>query len=157
MEGLNANIEVKETPKMEFACITQIGIQGQSNAFERLMKWAAPKGLMNSDDFKMATIYYDSFKVTPTDKLRMSACILLNEPVEVSGEVGLTTIEKGKCIIGSYEIGIHEFEKAWTGLFIWMSENGYQKSDQNPFEIYHNDFNTHPKKKCIVDLYIPFK
>jgi hypothetical protein len=34
MEGLNANIEVKEIQKMEFACISQIGIQGLNNAFE---------------------------------------------------------------------------------------------------------------------------
>lgn len=155
--NMNANIEIKETPKMEFAYITQIGIQGLSNAFERLMKWAAPRGLMSEPDFKMATIYYDSFKVTAPNKVRMNACILLNEPVEKSGEVGLTMIEKGKCIVGSYEIQVHEFEKAWTGLFIWMNENGYQKSDQNPFEIYHNDFNSHPEKKCTVDLYIPVK
>ena len=155
--NMNTNIEVKETPKMEFAYISQIGIQGLSSAFERLMKWAAPKGLLSASDFKMATIYYDSFKVTAPDKVRMSVCILLNEPLETSGEVGLTTIEKGKCIVGSYEIEAHEFEKKWTGLFIWMNENGYQKSDGNPFEIYHNDFNTHPEKKCIVDLYIPVK
>jgi AraC family transcriptional regulator len=68
MEGLDANIEVKEIQKMEFACISQIGIQGLNNAFERLMKWAAPKGLMNEPDFKMATIYYDSFKVTALTK-----------------------------------------------------------------------------------------
>jgi AraC family transcriptional regulator len=42
----------------------------------------------------------------------MSACILLNEPLETNGEVGLKMIGKGKFIIGSYEIGIHEFEKA---------------------------------------------
>jgi AraC family transcriptional regulator len=27
--------------------------------------------------------------------------------------------------------------------------------NEPPFEIYHNNFNTHPEKKCLVDLYIP--
>jgi len=27
--------------------------------------------------------------------------------------------------------------------------------ERNPFEIYHNDFNQHPEKKCRVDMYIP--
>jgi len=36
-----------------------------------------------------------------------------------------------------------------------MNENGYSKADNIPFEIYHNNFNEHPEKKCIVDMYIP--
>ena len=48
-----------------------------------------------------------------------------------------------------------EFEKSWTGLFIWMNENRYKKADKNPFEIYHNDYRDHPDKKSIVDFYIP--
>ncbi|MBU2045197.1 MAG: GyrI-like domain-containing protein, partial [Bacteroidetes bacterium] len=86
---------------------------------------------------------------------RMSACLILDEPIKMSGEIGLTTIEKAKCIVGHFEIGLHEFEKSWTGLFIWMNENGYKKADRNPFEIYHNNFNEHPQRKCMVDFCIP--
>ena len=88
-------------------------------------------------------------------KVRMSACIVLNKPVEVEGEIGLTSINAGKFIVGRFEIGLNEFEKSWTGLFLWMNENGYQKADENPFEIYHNNFNEHPERKAIVDFYIP--
>lgn len=153
---MNAKIEIKEMPKFELAFITQIGHEGLGNAYAKLMKWAAPKGLLKEDS-KMATIYHDSFKITDPDKVRMSACLILIEKTEVEGEIGLTTLEKGKCIVGHFEIGIHEFEKSWTGLFIWMNENGYKKADRNPFEIYHNNFNEHPEKICIVDFYIPIE
>jgi len=103
------------------------------NAYAKLLKWAAPKGLLKEDS-KMATIYHDSYKITEPEKVRMSACLILNEKTEVSGEIGLTTIEKGKCIVGHFEIGIHEFEKSWTGLFIWMNENGYKKADWSKAE-----------------------
>jgi len=36
-----------------------------------------------------------------------------------------------------------------------MNQNGYRKSDNNVFEIYHNDFKQHPENKFIVDFYIP--
>ena len=153
---MNAKIEIKEMPKLELAFITQIGHIGLEKAYAKLIQWAAPKGLLKEDS-KMATIYHDSYKITEPDKVRMSACLILNEKTEVSGEIGLTTIEKGKFIIGHFEIGIHEFEKSWTGLFIWMNENGYKKADRNPFEIYHNNFNEHPEKICIVDFYIPIE
>jgi len=42
----------------------------------------------------------------------MSACITLKEKVEVDGEVGLTKIEKGRFIVGHFEIQINEFEKS---------------------------------------------
>ncbi len=153
----HATIEIKELPKLDLAYITQIGVSGLPNAFGRLIKWATPLGLMQSEDLKLARIYHDSFKITAPDKVRMSVCIVLKEPIAVDGEVGLTTLPNGKFIVGRFEIEPVDFEKAWRGLFAWMNDNGYQKADQNSFEIYHNDFNTHPEKKFIVNLYIPIK
>lgn len=151
----NATIEIKELPKLDLAYITQIGVAGLPDAFGRLLNWARPKGLLQTEDLKLARIYHDSFKITAPEKVRMSICLVLKEPIAVDGEVGLTTINSGKFIVGRLEIEPKDFEKAWRGLFAWMNENGYKKADQNPFEIYHNDFNTHPEKKFIVDLYIP--
>lgn len=151
----NATIEIKELPKLDLAYITQIGMNGLPDAFGRLIKWATPLGLMKSEDLKLARIYHDSFKITAPEKVRMSVCIILKEPIAVDGEVELTTIPNGKFIVARLEIEPKDFEKAWRGLFAWMNDNGYRKADQNPFEIYHNDFNIHPEKKFIVDLYIP--
>jgi len=36
-----------------------------------------------------------------------------------------------------------------------MNANGYRPSGQDPFEIYHNDYQSHPEKKCLVSMYIP--
>jgi len=154
--AMNAKIEIKEMPKMDLAYITCFDPQNMPNAYQNLIKWATPKGLIN-EQTKMVTVYHDSFKVTEADKVRMSASILLNKSVETSGEVGLLSIEAGKFIVGSFEIGLDEFEKSWTGLFIWMNENGFKKAEGNPFELYHNNFNEHPEKKAIVDFHIPVK
>lgn len=153
---MNAKVEIKEVPKMNVAYVSCIGSQNLGNSFEKLIQWATPKGLMN-DQTKMMTIYHDSFKFTDANKIRMSASILLNKPEEIEGEVGLTTIETGKFIIGSFMIGVDEFEKSWTGLFVWMNDQGYKKADREPFEIYYNNFNEHPEKKAIVDFYIPIQ
>jgi AraC family transcriptional regulator len=87
----------------------------------------------------------------------MSVCVLLEKPIGVSGEIGLTSIEKGKYIVVHFEVEPKDFEKSWTGLFVWMNENGYKKADGNPFEIYHNNFREHPENKAIVDFYIPIE
>jgi AraC family transcriptional regulator len=153
---MNAKIEITEMPKMNLAYVSSIGPQNLEKAYGKLIQWAIPQGLMN-EQTKMVTIYHDSFKVTEANKVRMSAAILLNKPTETVGEIGLTSIEAGKFIAGSFEIGLNEFEKSWTGLFLWMNQNGYKKANRNPFEIYHNNFNEHPERKAIVDFYIPIE
>ncbi|MDB5271964.1 MAG: AraC family transcriptional regulator [Chitinophagaceae bacterium] len=151
----NSTIAIKELPTLELAYLSSIGIANLRSTFEKLMRWAKPKGLMDSPDLKMLTIFHDSFKITAPDKVRMSACIVLNKPVSTDGEVETTRIEKGNFIVGHFELKPDEFEKAWTGMYIWMNENGYKVTEKNSFEIYYNDFTTHPEKKSIVDLCIP--
>lgn len=153
---MNATIKIKEMPKTDWAFVTHIGVEGLDTAYGKLLQWAIPKGLVGND-LKMGRIYHDSFKITDPAKVRMSACILLQEPVQTNGEIGLVSIPKGKCIVGHFEIPPHEFGKSWQSLFIWMNENGYKKADQNPFEIIYNNYNEHPEKKCIVDLCIPIE
>lgn len=152
---MNAKIEIKEMPALALAYVTSIGHQGIADAYNMLVKWAKPNGLLENAEVKMLTIYHDSFKITAPEKVRMSACIVLSEPVKVNGEIGLTILEKGRFIVGSFEIRQDEFEKSWSSLFIWMGENGYTKADRDPFEIYRNDYRMHPENKFIIDLYIP--
>lgn len=151
---MNAKVEIREIQKIDLACISVIGHQNLQVAYQKLIRWATPMGLINRET-NMITVYHDSFKVTEAEKVRMDACIVLNAAVRTSGEVSVSSIDNGKFIIGSFEIGLDEFEQAWTGLFLWMNENGYQKADRFPFELYHNNFNDHPEKKAIVDFYIP--
>ena len=152
---MNPSIEVKEVPSINLAYIAHIGLANQEHTFNKMVNWARAKGLLNSADFKMLTIFHDSPKVTPLDKVRLSICVVLTKPVEAEGEVGFTTIEKGKFIIGHYELLDAEFAPAWRNLFAWMNEQGYKKTDRPTFELFNNDFRQHPEKKFIVDFYIP--
>ena len=152
---MQANIEIKEIQEQDVAFVTQIGVEGLETAFSKIIRWATPRNILDNPNLKMIRVFHDSFKITAPEKVRMSIGITLNQPIKVEGEIGITKIEKGKYIVGHYEIKPNDFEKAWTGLFIWMNENGYKKAAKNPFEIYHNNFNEHPENKCIVDLCIP--
>ncbi len=154
---MNAVIEIKETPELNLAGVTHIGVNGIENAFEKLIKWAIPKGLLENPNAKMGRVFFDSFKVTAPDKVRMSVFLVTDEPFKPEAEINKLTIKRGKCIVGRFEITPEEFEKSWTSLFIWMNENGYKKGIENPFEIYHNDYREHPENKFIVDLYIPIE
>lgn len=153
----NAQIEITEMPKMNLAYITHIGLDGLESSFQRIFKWATPKGILAQTGTYLCRVFHDSFKVTDTTKIRMSIGVVSTQAITTKSEVELTTMEGGKVISGRFVIAPKEFERAWGGLFIWMSEKGYNMADRNPFEIYHNNFNEHPEKKCIADLCIPIR
>ncbi|KZS40356.1 AraC family transcriptional regulator [Aquimarina aggregata] len=154
---MNAKIEIKEFLETDIAYVTQIGVEGIEQAFDKVLRWGRSKGMLENSNTKIARIFHDSFKITDPDKVRMSICMFLDKEMKAEGEIGMDSIAGGKHIVSRFEITVEEFEKSWSGLFIWMNENGYQKSAHDPFEIYHNNFNDHPEKKCIVDFCIPIK
>ncbi|MEL6539087.1 MAG: GyrI-like domain-containing protein, partial [Bacteroidota bacterium] len=154
---MNAKIEVLEAPELKVAGVTHIGMNGVEVAFEKIIRWANGKGLMRDPEAKLGRVFYDSAKVTPPEKVRMSVFIKPVQPFETEEEVNAISIPTSRCIVGRFEITPQEFEKSWTGLFIWMNEQGYKKGPGNPYEIYHNDFREHPENKFEVDLYIPIE
>lgn len=155
---LNKKIEVKEMPVLDLAYIRHTGdfhLIGQ--AYGKLMQWAGPRGLLNNPDLKTVTVYHDDPNVTEIDKVRQSACITLKDTVKPEGEFGVMKLDGGKHVVGSFEIGPMDFEKAWNEVCMWMSESGYQPDDKYPYELYHNNHEEHPERKFVVDICVPVK
>jgi AraC family transcriptional regulator len=152
---MKTNSVVKDVESLSLAAISYKGkIEAIGGVYDRLVQWAAPKGLIN-ERTKMVTIYHDSPKTTDPSALRISACIVLNKHIPVEGEITRRTLESTKCLVSSLEITPVEFQQAWEASFAWMLKHGYQKSTIAPFEIYYNYAQEHPENKFIVDLCIP--
>jgi AraC family transcriptional regulator len=155
---MNKNIEILEMPAMDVIyCrftgpFDQIGV-----AYDKLFKWAGPRGLLNFPETKGITFYHDDPKVMQPGKTTQSACITVKGNVKTEGEIGKMTIPSGKHVVGHFEIGPTEFQQAWDSVCLWLSESGYQPADASPYELYHNNHELHPEKKFIVDICIPVK
>jgi len=154
---MNQHIKVREIEEMQLIAISVTGFDKVADGYEKLVNWSASKGLLKLTETKMVTIYHDSARDTPHNKVRISACITAGKEVAVTGDFKSINFKPIRCIVASMEIGMSEFEKAWKSLFTWMQEHGHQKAAEDPFEIYHNNYQEHPQKKCIVDLCIPIE
>lgn len=156
--NMNLKIEVHHLPEMHLAAVMSLGIAHVESSFSTLINWARSKNLFPRDQVKMLSVYHDSFKVTPPDKVRIHACMLLDEPLQKQeGEVFPETVEAGKFIIGSGEVTLDDFEQCWVSLFLWMKEHNYLIRKAFPFEIYHTNFREHPEGKMTVDFCIPIQ
>jgi AraC family transcriptional regulator len=155
---MNLKIEVKEMPEMNLAAVMSLGIANVESSFNVLIDWAKKKSLFPRENVKMISVYHDSFKVTPPDKVRIHACMLLDEKLKgANGEVFSETIAPGRFIVGSGEITLNDVEQCWVSLFLWMNEHNYSTRRTFPFEIYHTNFKEHPEGKMIVDFCIPIQ
>ncbi len=155
---MNAKTAVRTIPELKLAYISYQGnINLIGSVYNKLMQWAFPKGLMQQKDLRMVTIYHDSVKNTAVDKIRMSACMTLNMPIETSGEIKFKIQPEIKCIVSSLEINLSEFKQAWEASYAWMNEQGFKKANQDSFAIYYNNPEEHPEGKSIVDICIPIQ
>lgn len=159
----DVTVEVKNFPEMHVAYVRHIGPYAGDSAlfqslFEKLGRWAGPRGLFSKPDTKVLTVYHDDPKLTDEDKLRTSACITIPADMTVDGEIGKMTLDAGDYAVGHFEINADQYTEAWNHVMGgWLPQSGYQPDDRTCFEINLNDPNKHPENKHIVDICIPVK
>lgn len=153
---MNAKIEVKQMNGLKLAGIKHVGDFNKiGEAYDRLMKWAGPKGLLSSPNMHTVTLYHDDPKVTEMAKVRQSACITVEDEIKPEGEITNVVVNAGRYAVGRFEISVTEFEQAWDSMCLWVAESGYTSRDGDYFELYHNDHMEHPERKFILDICLP--
>lgn len=154
---MDTKIEIKQMPELNLIYCRHMGAFNKiGQAYEKLFKWAVPRGLVTSST-KTVTVYHDDPAITGVEKVRQDASIIVEKDVKVEGEIGKSTVSAGKYAIGHFEIKETEFELAWNTMCSWLTESGYQPGEGSTYELYHNDYNEHPEHKFIVDICIPVK
>lgn len=156
-------VEVKDMPALEVAYMRHIGpYQGDSQLFQRLteklMMWAGPRGLLRFPETQLIAVYHDDPEITAEEKLRVSMCITVPEDTPGDGEIGRMTVPGGKFALARFELADDEYQEAWDTVFgSWLPQSGYQPDDRLCYELYRNNPEEHPEKKCIVDICVPVK
>ena len=155
---MDTKIEIKEMPEISVVYCRHNGQFNQiGKAYEKLMKWAGPRGLLNFPETKTVTVYHDDPSITAIEQVRQSACITVDKDVKVDGEIGKMKLESGKYAVGHFEINEQGFEKAWNTMCLWFTESGYQPGDSYPYELYYNSPEEDAQRRFVLDICIPVK
>ena len=154
---MDNKVAVKEMPEMKVVYIRHTGRFDQiGKAFDKLMKWAGARGLLNFPETKTITLYIDDPSVTAIEKVRQDACITVSDDVKVEGEIGKAIIPAGKYAVGHFHVDPTGFEKAWNTVCLWITENGYQPYG-NPYELYYSSPEDDAQGRFELDICVPVK
>jgi AraC family transcriptional regulator len=156
--NMETKIAVKEMPAMDLIYCRHAGPFDQiGGAYEKLFKWAGPRGLLRFPETKTLTVYHDDPKVVDIEKLRQSACITVDEDAKPEGEFGKMHLPGGKYAVGSFKVKPHQFGEAWDAVSRWLADSGYQPSDGYPYEYYPEEHTKENPPTFTVDICVPVK
>ncbi|MDP4190380.1 MAG: AraC family transcriptional regulator [Bacteroidota bacterium] len=153
------NVEIKKMPKLHLAYVSHN--QGYNSkvgaAFEKLCRWAGPRGLIKKDSIFLG-ISLDNPDITPPDKCRYYASMTIPEGVEATGGIGILDLPELNCAVYRYEGYQDGIEQAYNDVYKnWLPESGYQPDDYPSYEIYLRDPNEEPKGFFVLEVCLPVK
>ena len=155
-------VRIEDVPPLRVAYVKHMkGYEdsaGIGEAFETLFCWAGPRGFMGPEA-RVLGVSLDSPDVTPKDKCRYCACVVVNDRAEPDGRVGIMTLRSGKYAVGRFSGGADIFRKAYAAMFgDWLPKSGWQPDDAPAFESYVGEpSGTAERPRFVFDLYIPVK
>jgi len=150
--------EVREMPAYTVAFMRKIGPFIKETCgpeFERLMRWAGPRNFVGPG--KVLGIYWDNPEVTPAEKCRFDACIIVPEGTEPEGQVSIQTIRGGPYAVCHFECTPDGIQAAWEDAFAWVCGSGFDCNDSPCYEVYHNNAAEHAEGKWIFDICVPLR
>ncbi len=155
---IEMEVRIEQRPACRVAFVRHTGPYDQcGGAWEKLMAWAGPKGLLGPQTACIG-LSYDDPKITPADKIRYDACIGVADSITGEGEIGVQEIAGGDYAItthaGPYD-SLHQTYASFYGQ--WLPSSGYECQDMPPLEIYLNDPTSTPPAELRTDVCIPVR
>jgi AraC family transcriptional regulator len=151
-------IEIANLPAQRIAFIHHVGPYDQVGpAFEALMTWAGPRGLIVPGS-KVLGVSYDDPSITPADKIRYDAAITVDGDVEAEGEVGIREIPGGPYAVVCHQGPYSDLGTTYDFIYgRWLPASGYELADAPPFEYYLNHPESTDPEDLLTDVHVPLK
>ena len=142
LEDTNMNIEVKELDRQRVCTLaSERGYEPDAiyRAWDKLIEWATFNGIQQ-DAQKRFAFAYDNPTVTPVDKCRYTASVVISEDVQVKSPFLVSEIPKGKYAVFHFKGSPEETIKAQLSIYSdWLPNSGFEPDDFPMLERYMND------------------
>lgn len=142
LEDIDMNIEVKKFDRQRVCTLaSQRGYESEAiyETWDKLIDWASNNGI-KQDEQKRFAFAFDNPTVTPIDKCRYTASVVIGEDVKVKLPFSESEIPKGKYAVLYFKGSPEETIKAQLGIYSdWLPDSGFEPDNFPMLEHYLND------------------
>jgi len=135
-------VSVRELPRYRVAYMRHVGPYGPHGIpelWERFRKWMGTRGLDGPETITLG-IGQDDPDVTPAEKCRYDACVVVPEGFAGDKWVNVVDVPGGKYAVTEFSGTADEIRGAWEALYgSWLPGSGYQPDDRPCLEIYRGN------------------
>ncbi len=125
--------------------------------FGRLFEWAGRQGLLRGP-VEAVGIPYDDPDVTPPERIRCDAALILQKSVQVSGEVKLMSLPERDFAVLRHTGPYERLSDAYAWLCgVWLPRSGREAAAAPPLEFYRNYPPQTPLDQLITDVHLPLE
>jgi AraC family transcriptional regulator len=157
--GYEMEVSVKNVPLMRVVFVRVIGPYSSTagQAWGKLCSWAGRKGLMRGKP-TFVGVSHDDPEITPPDKVRYDACLVVQHDVAPEGDFGLQELGGGDYAVAVHKGPYERLSESYAFLCgQWVPQSGYRLRSVPPFEIYLNDPNSAKPEDLLTELYLPIE
>lgn len=154
--GPPVDVTIKQLDEQRVAFMRHVGPYHEVGpTWERLCMWAGQKGLMGPN-VRMLGICHDNPEITPPDKIRYDACIVVDSSLQAEGEVGVQTVAGGEYAIVVHKGPYENLTQTYMQLYgQWLPSQGREIRSSPCFEVYLNDPQSTPPEELLTEINVP--
>jgi AraC family transcriptional regulator len=133
------HVIIQELPAHRVAYMRHVGPYGAGGIpalWIRFRKWMSTRGLVEADCLRIG-IGHDDAWVTPPEKCRYDACVVVPPDFQSDRLVNLMELPGGRYAVSRYTGTAHRIPQAWDALYrSWLPDSGYEPDDRPGLELY---------------------
>jgi AraC family transcriptional regulator len=149
---------VRRLEAMRVAFIRHVGPYNEvGRAWSNLYPWAAMQGLLGPGT-RVLGISHDDPDITPPDKLRYDAALVVSRPVARAGEIGVVEIPAGEYATALHTGPYHCLSDSYAELAgKWLPETGRELRSAAAIEFYLDSPQTVPAEDLRTEICLPLE
>jgi AraC family transcriptional regulator len=152
------DVRIETIPVLRVAFMRHTGpYQEVKETWEKLMAWAGPRGLLAGAP-QILGVPLDDPEVTPPDKVRYDACIVVDDRIRPEGEVGVQQVGGGEYAVATHRGPYRAVGETFARLCgEWLPGSGRELRPAPPLLIPRNSPADPAPEGLLTDVCMPLE
>ncbi len=151
-------VKIENVEPMRVAFMRHVGpYQEVGGTWGQLAAWAGPRGLLGPHT-RCLGICYDDPEVTPADKIRYDACLVVDDSFQPEGDVGVQEVAGGEYAVTTHHGPYEKLTETYARLCgEWLPSQGREPRSAPTLEFYLNNPQQTAPEDLLTEVRVPLR